>query len=114
MDQESRIKIETAVRVRNFFATRPFGNELADAVVASFGEMVAEVISLAQIEIEGRAAFHASSVTRTAMRDRIRSGNPFTYPVSEPPPRRRYGRSTESSSCHLSAATRATSARRLK
>ena len=73
MNTESRLKVEMAVRVRNFLRANPFGEPKADAVVAKFEERVNRAQALLTQQEDGILTARSSRVKRAEVRSRVRS-----------------------------------------
>ncbi|MEO8452007.1 MAG: hypothetical protein ABI647_19610, partial [Gemmatimonadota bacterium] len=67
--------VDTVVRVRDFFRTRPFGAEKPDAVLVLFNDKVDRILYLVEVEAAGHAAFHASAITKAVLKDELRTGS---------------------------------------
>ena len=73
MNTEARLKTEMAIRVHNFVRANPFGEPLADAVVAKYEEKVARAQTLIAQQENGYLAASASRTKRTEIREQVRS-----------------------------------------
>lgn len=72
MNTESRLKVEMAVRARNFLRANPFGEPKADAVVAKFDERVTRALGLLAQQEAGTTEARSSRVKRSEIRERVR------------------------------------------
>jgi hypothetical protein len=71
MNQDLRLKVAMAVRVRDFLKAHPFGTEPADQVAARFGEKVSRAQALLTQQETGEAATRASTRHRRGLRRRM-------------------------------------------
>ena len=73
MNTEARLKTDMAIRVRNFLRAHPFGEPLADAVVAKYEEKVARAQTLVAQQENGYLTASASRTKRAEIREQVKS-----------------------------------------